>query len=103
MPDRAYEEAMGRTLATILTAGLLLVGSLAFATGAAASTPRPAPRPASARRRTAPRGAAVKGGTARPGLGLISRISVVNTISANGGSAKVTIRECHGAAGDPTA
>jgi hypothetical protein len=38
-----------------------------------------------------------------PGLGLICQVSIVNTITASGGSAKVTIRECHGAAGAPTA
>jgi hypothetical protein len=38
-----------------------------------------------------------------PGLGLICQVSVVNTITPSGGSAKVTVRECHGAAGDPTA
>jgi hypothetical protein len=37
------------------------------------------------------------------GLGLICRITVVNTISATGGSATVTIHECHGAAGNPSA
>jgi hypothetical protein len=38
-----------------------------------------------------------------PGLGLICETSVVNTFNRSGGSAKVTVRECHGAAGDPTA
>lgn len=38
-----------------------------------------------------------------PGLGLICEVTVVNTITASGGSATVTIRECHGAAGDPEA
>jgi hypothetical protein len=37
------------------------------------------------------------------GLGLICEVTIVNTITASGGSAKVTIRECHGAAGAPTA
>jgi hypothetical protein len=37
------------------------------------------------------------------GLGLICQITVVNTITATGGSATVTVHECHGAAGDPTA
>jgi hypothetical protein len=36
-----------------------------------------------------------------PGLGLICEVTVVNTITASGGSAVVTVRECHGAAGDP--
>jgi hypothetical protein len=38
-----------------------------------------------------------------PGLGLICRVTVVNTITPSGGSAVVTVRECHGAAGDPMA
>lgn len=38
-----------------------------------------------------------------PGLGLICGVTIVNTITASGGSASVTVRECHGAAGDPTA
>ena len=37
------------------------------------------------------------------GLGLICQVTVVNTITASGGSARVTVRECHGAAGAPTA
>ncbi|MGD0861130.1 MAG: hypothetical protein ABSA21_00020 [Candidatus Limnocylindrales bacterium] len=37
------------------------------------------------------------------GLGLICQVTVVNTITGSGGSAKVTIHECHGAAGAPTA
>ena len=38
-----------------------------------------------------------------PGLGLICEVSVENTITATGGTATVTVRECHGAAGDPEA
>ena len=41
--------------------------------------------------------------TTRGGLGLICEVTVVNTITASGGSATVTVRECHGAAGDPEA
>jgi hypothetical protein len=37
------------------------------------------------------------------GLGLICEVTIVNTITASGGSATVTVRECHGAAGDPQA
>ena len=37
------------------------------------------------------------------GLGLICEVTVVNQITATTGSATVTIRECHGAAGAPTA
>jgi hypothetical protein len=38
-----------------------------------------------------------------PGLGLICEVTVANTITAAGGTAEVTVRECHGAAGDPEA
>jgi hypothetical protein len=38
-----------------------------------------------------------------PGLGLICQVTIVNTITASGGSAKVSVHECHGAAGDPSA
>lgn len=38
-----------------------------------------------------------------PGLGLICQVAIANTITPSGGTAHVTIRECHGAAGDPTA
>ena len=37
------------------------------------------------------------------GLGLICEVTVINTITASGGSASVTVRECHGAAGAPDA
>lgn len=37
------------------------------------------------------------------GLGAICEVTVVNTITATGGSATVTVRECHGPAGDPEA
>lgn len=37
------------------------------------------------------------------GLGVICEVTIGNTITAGGGSATVTVRECHGAAGDPEA
>lgn len=37
------------------------------------------------------------------GEGLICEVTIQNTITAVGGSATVTVRECHGAAGDPEA
>ena len=37
------------------------------------------------------------------GEGLICEVTIENTITAVGGSATVTVRECHGAAGDPEA
>jgi hypothetical protein len=81
---------MRRSFAILLAAGLLLVGSLALATGATAAT-------------AGPTTTCSNGVDDTPGLGLICRVTVINTITASGGSAKVTIRECHGAAGDPTA
>jgi hypothetical protein len=81
---------MRRSFAILLAAGLLLVGSLALATGATAAT-------------AGPTTTCSNGVDNTPGLGLICRVTVINTITASGGSAKVTIRECHGAAGDPTA
>lgn len=38
-----------------------------------------------------------------PGLGLICEVTIANTITPFGGSSTVTVRECHGAAGDPEA
>jgi len=38
-----------------------------------------------------------------PGLGVICEVTVENTITALGGVSEVTVRECHGAAGDPEA
>lgn len=35
------------------------------------------------------------------GLGLICQVSIINTITKAGGSSRTTVRECHGAAGDP--
>jgi len=37
------------------------------------------------------------------GQGLICEVTIENTLTAVGGSASVTVRECHGAAGDPEA
>jgi hypothetical protein len=81
---------MPRSLSTLLAAGALLLGSLAFAGGATAAT--------IAATTTCSNGVDNAGGQ-----GLICQVTVVNTITASGGSAKVTVRECHGAAGDPTA
>ena len=38
-----------------------------------------------------------------PGLGVICEVTIDNTITPTGGSATVTVTECHGAAGDPRA
>ncbi len=81
---------MRRSIAVLLTIGFLLIGSLGFATGAAAAT-------------IGTTTTCSNGVDNTPGLGLICEVTVVNTITASGGSATVTVRECHGAAGDPTA
>jgi hypothetical protein len=81
---------MRRPLAILLTGALLLIGSLAFATGATAATFGPTTECSNSIDNT-------------PGLGLICEITITNTFTVNGGRSKVTIRECHGAAGDPTA
>ena len=81
---------MRRSLAVVLTSGLLLFASLALATGATAAT-------------IAPTTTCSNGVDNTPGLGLICEVTVVNTITPSGGSATVTVRECHGAAGDPEA
>jgi hypothetical protein len=81
---------MRRSLTILLAAGLLLLSSLALAGGAAAATAGPTT--------TCRNGVDNTGG-----LGLICQVTIVNTITASGGSARVTIRECHGAAGTPQA
>jgi hypothetical protein len=79
-----------RSLAVLLASGLLLFGSLALATGVTAAT-------------IAPTTTCSNGVDNTPGLGLICEVTVVNTITPSGGTATVTVRECHGAAGDPEA
>jgi hypothetical protein len=81
---------MRRFLGILLTGGLLILSSSALATGASAAT-------------IAPTTTCSNGVDNTPGLGLICEVTVVNTITATGGSATVTVRECHGAAGDPEA
>ncbi len=82
---------MRRTLVTLVTGGLLLVGSLGFAAGATAATV------------IAETTTCSNGVPNTAGLGLICEVTIVNTITRSGGSATVTVRECHGAAGDPEA
>ena len=79
---------------------LLLPGLLAFALLTAASiiTAPPASAATIAATTTCSNGV-----DNTPGLGLICEVTIVNTITPSGGSATVTIRECHGAAGDPEA
>ena len=82
---------MRRSLAILLTGGLLLLGPLALAGGASAATTIAATTTCS------------NGVPDTAGLGLICEVTIVNTITASGGSATVTVTECHGAAGDPRA
>jgi len=98
--------AMRRSLAVLFTGGFLVVASLALA-GAATGAPTTAP--------TAALGGGVAAATIAAtttcsngvdntgGLGAICEVTIVNRITASGGSATVTVRECHGAAGDPQA
>ena len=82
---------MRRILAVLLTGGVLLVAFLTVAGTAAAATT------------IAPTTTCSNGVDNSGGLGLICKVIIVNTITATGGSATVTVRECHGAAGDPAA
>jgi hypothetical protein len=81
---------MNRPLAILFTSVLLLVGSLGLADGVAAATIGPTTR-------------CSNGVDNAGGLGLICEVTVINTITSLGGTASVTVRECHGAAGDPEA
>jgi len=81
---------MRRSLISLLSGGLLLAGSLALAGAVSAATIGPTT--------SCSNGVANTGGK-----GLICQVTIVNTFSSSGGSARVTVRECHGAAGDPTA
>ncbi len=82
---------MRRSLAAILAGGLLLLGSLGLAGGAAAATT------------IAPTTTCSNGVDNTGGLGLICEVTIFNSITATGGTATVTVRECHGAAGVPEA
>ena len=81
---------MRRSLAILLTGSALLLGSLGLATGAAAAT-------------IAATTTCANGVDNTGGLGLICEVTVVNHFTAGGGTATVTVRECHGAAGAPEA
>lgn len=82
--------AMRRTLTLALASAALLLSSLAFAGGASAAT--------LAATTTCSNGVDNTGG-----LGLICEVTIDNTFTATGGTATVTVRECHGAAGAPAA
>jgi hypothetical protein len=81
---------MPRSFAILLACGLLILSSLALATGARAATIAPTTTCSNNTPNTA-------------GLGVICEVTVVNTITAIGGTATVTVRECHGAANDAEA
>jgi hypothetical protein len=76
---------MPRSLAVLLACGLLILSSLALATGAAAATIGPT----------------VECNNAFGNGGAVCEVTIVNTITATGGSATVTVRECTGSAGVP--
>lgn len=80
---------MRRSLPVFLAAGFLLLSLLALAGGASGATT------------IAPTTTCANGTDNTPGLGLVCEVTVVNTITASGGSAVVTVLECHGAAGAP--
>ncbi len=79
-----------RSLTTLIASAVLLLGSLGFASGASAAT-------------LAATTTCSNGVDDTPGLGLICQVTIINTFTISGGSATVTVRECHGAAGDPQA
>ena len=81
---------MRRSFAVIITSAVLLLTSLALTGWATAAT-------------IAPTTTCSNGVDNTGGLGLICEVTVVNSITASGGSAVVTVRECHGAAGNPAA
>ncbi len=76
---------MPRSLAVLLACGLLILSSLALATGAAAATIGPT----------------VECNNDFGNGGAVCEVTVVNTITATGGTATVTVRECTGSAGVP--
>ncbi len=82
---------LSRTVGLALVVGALILGSLASAGSATAATKI-------AQTTTCGNSLDNTGG-----LGRICQVTIVNRITASGSSAKVTVRECHGAAGDPNA
>lgn len=78
---------MPRSLAVLLACGLLILSSLALATGAAAATIGPT----------------TECNNALGNGGATCEVTIVNTITSTGGSATVTVIECQGSAGVPDA
>jgi hypothetical protein len=81
---------MRRSLISLISGGLLLAASFALAGNVSAAT--------IGSTTTCSNGVANAGGK-----GLICQVTIVNTFNTTGGSARVTVRECHGAAGNPQA
>jgi len=81
---------MRRSLAILLTGGLLLLGSLSLASGASAA------------HLIAPTTTCNNGVGGGGGKGVICEVTIVNTITPTGGYATVTVHECLGSSGDPT-
>jgi hypothetical protein len=84
-----------RRFVTLLSAGVF---AAAFMLGTSLNGASPAAAATLAATTTCSNGVDNTGG-----LGLICEVTVNNTITPSGGSATVTVRECHGAAGDPAA
>jgi hypothetical protein len=82
---------------------LIVLLSGMFAVALVATTSLIGASPASAATAIAPTTTCSNGVDNTPGLGLICEVTVLNTITPTGGWASVTVRECHGAAGAPTA
>ncbi len=80
---------MRRSLAILLSGGLLLLGSFAVTSGVSAAVT------------IAPTTTCGNSLSNAGGQGLICDITVVNTLTGSGGSSVVTVRECVGAAGPP--
>lgn len=83
-----------RRLPSILASGLLAVAMLGGV--APASVPETAAATIIGATTTC-----ANGEDNTPGLGVICEVTILNTISSTGGSAEVTVRECHGPAGAP--
>ena len=82
---------LSRSLAITLTAAALLLGSLSIAGSVSAAT------------KVAATTTCANGMDNSGGLGLICQTTIVNTFTTNGATSRTTVRECHGAAGAPTA
>jgi hypothetical protein len=76
---------MPRSLAVLLACGILILSSLALASGASAATI----------------GATTTCNNGFGNGGALCEVTIVNTITPTGGSATVTVRECTGSAGVP--